>query len=183
MNMRVSAKMEKALNRQLNRELYSAYLYLGMSSYFESVNLKGFASWMRVQAQEEMIHAMKFFSYIIQKGGKALMQDIEAPGNDWKTTVDVFEKSLEHEQLVTSLINELVNLAVIEKDHATNTFLQWFVNEQVEEESSFDEVLQKLKLLGKDTGGGLFLLDRELGTRIFTPPATGIGSAPAGAQA
>ena len=183
MNIRVSVKMEQALVRQMNRELYSAYLYLGMSAYFESVNLKGFASWMRVQSQEEMIHAMKFFSYILQKGGKALMQDIEAPPNDWKAPVDAFERSLEHEQLVTSLINELVNLAVAEKDHATNTFLQWFVNEQVEEEASFDEVLQKLKLLGKDTGGGLFLLDRELGARVFTPPATGIGSTPAGAQA
>ena len=183
MNMRISEKMEKALTRQLNRELYSAYLYLGMSSYFESMNLKGFASWMRVQSEEELIHAMKFFSYILQKGGKALMQDIESPGNDWKTTVEVFEKSLEHEQLVSSLINELVNLAVTEKDHATNTFLQWFVSEQVEEEASFDEVLQKLKLLGKDTGSGLFMLDQELGARIFTPPATGIGSAPAGAQA
>jgi len=183
MNIRVTANMEKALVSQMNRELYSAYLYLGISSYFESTNLKGFASWMRVQAQEEMIHAMKFFSYILQKGGKALMQDIEAPPNDWKTPVDAFERSLEHEQLVTSLINELVNLAVTEKDHATNTFLQWFVNEQVEEEASFDEVLQKLKLLGKDTGGGLFLLDRELGTRVFTPPATGIGSVQVGAQA
>ena len=183
MNMRISDTMEKALTRQMNRELYSAYLYLGISSYFESVNLKGFASWMRVQTQEEMIHAMKFYSYILQKGGKALMQDIEAPPHDWKTCADVFERSLAHEQLVSSLINDLVNRAVTEKDHATNTFLQWFVNEQVEEEASFDEVLQKLKLLGKDTGGGLFLLDRELGTRVFTPPATGIGSTPAGAQA
>ncbi|MFH1368454.1 MAG: ferritin [Elusimicrobiota bacterium] len=182
MNSRISDNMGKALNRQMNRELYSAYLYLEMSSYFESANLKGFASWMRVQVQEEMIHAMKFYSYILQKGGKALMQDIEAPPHDWKNPEDVFARSLKHEQVVTSLINDLVNLAVTEKDHATNTFLQWFVNEQVEEESSFDEALQKLKLLGKDTGGGLFLLDRELAVRVFTPPATGIGSAaPAGA--
>jgi ferritin len=182
MNIRISEKMEKALTRQMNRELYSAYLYLGMSSYFESINLKGFAGWMRVQSQEEMIHAMKFFSYILQKGGKALMQDIEAPPNDWKTPADAFERSLDHEQLVTSLINELVNLAITEKDHATNTFLQWFVNEQVEEEASFDEVLQKLKLLGKETGGGLLFINRDLGTRIFTPPATGIGSVQADAQ-
>lgn len=177
MNIRVSEKMEKALNRQMNRELYSAYLYLGISSYFESLNLKGFASWMRVQTQEEMIHAMKFYSYILQKGGKAVMQDIEAPPSDWKSPEDVFARSLEHEQLVTSLIDNLVNLSIAEKDNSTNTFLQWFVTEQVEEEASFDEVLQKLKLLGKDTGSGMFMLDSELATRVFTPPATGIGSA------
>jgi ferritin len=181
MNVRISDKMEKALNRQMNRELYSAYLYLGISSYFESINLKGFASWMRVQVQEEMIHAMKFYSYILQKGGKAVMQDIEAPPSDWKSPLDAFERSLEHEIVVTNLINDLVNLAIPEKDHPTNTFLQWFVNEQVEEEASFDEVLQKLKLLGKDTGSGLFMVDSELATRVFTPPATGIGAA--GAQA
>lgn len=178
MNARISAKMDKALTKQMNRELYSAYLYLGISSYFESINLKGFASWMRVQSQEEIIHAMKFYSYILAKGGKALMQDIEAPPNDWKSPADAFARSLAHEELVTSLIDDLVNLALSEKDNSTNTFLQWFVTEQVEEESSFDEVLQKLKLLGKDTGSGMFMLDSELGARVFTPPATGIGSAP-----
>ena len=181
MNSRISSKMEKALNRQMNRELYSAYLYLGISAYFESVNLKGFAGWMRVQVQEEMVHAMKFYSFILQKGGKAVMQDIEAPPSDWKSPSDVFERSLEHEILVTSLIDNLVNLSNTEKDHATGTFLQWFVNEQVEEESSFDAVLQRLKLLGKDIGAGLFMIDTELAARVFTPPATGIGAA--GAQA
>jgi ferritin len=174
MNARISAKMEKALNNQLNRELYSAYLYLGISAYFESANLKGAANWMRVQVQEEMVHAMKFYTYILQKGGKAVMQDIEAPPSDWKSPLDVFERSLAHEMLVTSMINDLVDLSMTEKDHATDTFLQWFVNEQVEEESSFDAVLQKLKLLGRDTGSGLFMIDAELAARVFTPPpATG----------
>jgi ferritin len=164
----ISEKMEKAINRQLNRELYSAYLYLSMAAYFDSINLKGFANWMRIQAQEEVTHAMKFYNYLFERGGRAIMQEIEAPPSKWKSPLAVFEHTYEHEQKVTGLINDLVNMSVSEKDHATYNFLQWFVAEQVEEESSAGEVVQKLKLVGD--GGGLFMLDRELGQRVFTPP-------------
>lgn len=166
----ISEKIQKAINRQLNRELYSAYLYLSMSAYFESINLKGFANWMRIQAQEEVMHAMKFYNYLFERGGRAIMQDIEAPPAEWESPLAVFEHVYEHEQVVTGLINDLVNLSVSEKDHATYNFLQWYVAEQVEEESSADEVVQKLKLVGDDSG--LFMLDQELGQRVFTPPAT-----------
>jgi len=170
----ISKKMQKAINRQLNRELYSAYLYLSMSAYFDSINLKGFANWMRIQAQEEVMHAMKFYNYLFERGGRAIMQDIEAPPSEWKSPLAVFQHTYEHEQVVTGLINDLVNLAATEKDHATYNFLQWYVAEQVEEESSADEVVQKLKLVVDDSG--LFLLDQELGQRVFTPPAaTGQG--------
>lgn len=169
----ISKEMQKAINRQLNRELYSAYLYLAMAAYFDSINLKGFANWMRVQAQEEVMHAMKFYNYLFERGGRAIMQDIEAPPSEWKSPLAVFEHTYEHEQKVTGLINDLVNMSMSEKDHATYNFLQWFVSEQVEEESSADEVVQKLKLVGD--GGGLFMLDRELGQRVYTPPATGGG--------
>lgn len=168
--MVLKKKMQKALNRQMNRELYSAYLYLSMSSYFESVSLKGFAKWMRAQAQEELMHAMKFYNYVIERGGRSIMEAIEAPPSEWKSPLGAFEHVYEHEQKVTGLINELVDLAVSEQDHATNSFLQWFVTEQVEEEASADEVVQKLKLAGGE-GPGLFMLDSELGQRVFTPPA------------
>ncbi len=163
-------KVEKALNRQLNRELYSAYLYLSMSAYFESTNLRGFANWMRIQAQEELMHAMKFYDYVSERGGRVTMEAIEAPPSEWKSPLEAFEHVYEHEQKVTGLINELVNLAVAEQDHATNGFLLWFVTEQVEEEASADEVRHKLRLIGED-GGGLFMLDAEMAQRVFTPPA------------
>lgn len=165
-------KVEKALNQQLNRELYSAYLYLSMSAYFESTNLKGFANWMRIQTQEELMHALKFYSYIIDRGGRVTMEAIEAPPSEWKSALAAFEQVSDHEQKVTALIHELVNLAVAEQDHATNGFLQWFVAEQVEEEASVDAVRHKLTLIGED-GGGLFMLDGELGQRVFTAPGAG----------
>jgi len=166
----LNKKIQPALNQQLIAELYSSYLYLSMSAYFQSVNLPGFANWMRVQAQEELVHAMKFYDFINERGGRVMLQQIEAPPTEWSSPLDVFENAYKHEQKVTGLINDLVNLAVKEGDHATNIFLQWFVTEQVEEEASADEVVQKLKLMGDD-GGGLFMLDREMGQRIFTPPA------------
>lgn len=166
----LSKKMEEALNKQCNAELYSAYLYLSMSAYFQSTNLAGFANWMRVQAQEEMVHAMKFYDFVVERCGRALLKPIEGPPTEWKSPTDVFEQVYKHEQKVTGLINDLVNLAISEKDHATNNFLQWFVKEQVEEESSADDVLQKVKLVA-DHPQGIFMLDRELGSRVFTPPA------------
>jgi ferritin len=160
----------KALNSQLNAELYSAYLYLSMEAYFESIDLSGCANWMRAQAQEELTHAMKLYDYIVQRGERVTLSTIEGPQIEWDSPVAVFEHVYEHEQKVTGLINNLVDLSVSESDHATNNFLQWFVAEQVEEEESASSVLQRMKLAG-DSKSGLFMLDSELGQRVFTPPA------------
>jgi ferritin len=166
--------MEKALNAQVNAEMYSAYLYLSMSAYFQSKSLGGFASWMRVQAQEEMVHAMKLYGFINERSGRVILAPIEAPPTEWNSPLATFEAVYEHEQKVTGLINELVELALEKHDHATNIFLQWFVSEQVEEEDSANDVVEKIKLMG-DARGGLFMLDRELGQRVFTPPAATSG--------
>ena len=163
--------MGKVLNAQVNAEMYSAYLYLSMSAYFQSKSLGGFASWMRVQAQEEMVHAMKLYDFINERGGRVILELIEAPPTEWDSPLATMEAVYEHEQKVTGLINDLVELALEKHDHATNIFLQWFVSEQVEEEDSANDVVEKIKLMG-DARGGLFMLDRELGQRVFTPPAT-----------
>lgn len=166
----LSEKMEKALNEQVNWEMYSSYFYLSMSSYFESISLAGCAQWMRAQVQEELYHAIKIYDYINERGGRAIMEAIVKPPTDWDSPLAVFEEVLSHEQKVTGLINDLVNLALDERDHATNIFLQWFVSEQVEEEDTVGTVLDKFKLIGGDKSG-LFVLDQELGNRVFTPPA------------
>jgi ferritin len=160
----LSEKMENALNGQLNAELYSAYLYLSMNAYFKSVNLDGFANWMHYQAQEEVTHAMKFYDFINSRGGRVKLSQIDAPATEWNSPLAVFEATLAHEQKVTGLINDLVELALEEHDHATNIFLQWFVSEQVEEEESVGGVLEQLKLMG-EAKGGLFMIDRELAKR------------------
>jgi ferritin len=160
----LTEKMQKALNGQLNAELYSSYLYLSMNAYFKSVNLDGFANWMYYQTQEELEHAMKFYDFIIQRGGKVELMQVETPPTEWSSPLAVFEATLEHEQKVTGLINDLVDIAHEERDHATNIFLQWFVSEQVEEEENVGGVLEQLKLMG-DAQGGLFMIDRELAKR------------------
>jgi len=165
----ISKKMQDALNGQVNAELYSAYLYLSMESYFKSLNLNGFANWMRVQTQEEVVHATKIYDFINERGGRAILKAIAGPPTTWDSPLAVFEAAYKHEQKVTGLINDLVDLAIKEKDHATNTFLQWFVNEQVEEEASADAIVQQLKMM-ESAPGGLFMLDRELAQRVFTPP-------------
>ena len=162
-------EMETALNEQINAEFFSSYLYLAMESYFQSVSLTGFASWMRSQAQEELYHGMKFYDYVNERGGKVMLEGIARPDNQWNSPLEAFEQVLSHEQKVTGLINDLVDVAHDAKDHATNIFLLWFVTEQVEEEASVGEVVDKLRLIGKDTSG-LFLLDAELAKRVFTPP-------------
>jgi len=167
----ISRKMEEALNEQLNAELYSAYLYLSMEAYFESINLPGFANWMRAQTQEELTHAMKIYGFVNQRGGRVILQSIAQPPTEWESPLAVFEATYKHEQKVTGLINNLVNLAVEEKDHATNSFLQWFVKEQVEEEDNVSTVLVQLKLI-KDSPQALYMMDKELGQRVFTPPAS-----------
>ncbi len=164
----LTEKLETALNRQLNAELYSAYLYLSMSAYFKSGNLEGFAHWMYIQAQEELMHAMKFYAFIQQRGGRVTLEAIAAPHTQWASPEAVFENVLAHEQKVTGLIHQLVETAQSENDHATGIFLQWFVTEQVEEEESANAVLQKLRFL-EGARGGLFLVDREMGQRPFAP--------------
>jgi len=165
----LNAKMEKALNEQINKEMYSAYLYLSMGAYFEAMNLMGFANWMKIQYQEEMFHATKMYDYVFERGGKVKFKAIDAPPSEWKSPLYVFEETLKHEQFVTQSINDLVYLAADLKDRATESFLQWYVDEQVEEESSADAIIQQLKLIG-DQGAVLFMFDRELAQRTFTPP-------------
>ncbi len=168
----LSEKMAQALNKQLNAELYSAYLYLSMAAYHYSINLNGFANWMTVQNQEETMHAMKFYHFINERGGRIRLDTIDKPATTWSSPLEVFEETLKHEEKVTGLINNLVDLAIAERDHASNAFLQWFITEQVEEEASANEIIQNLKLAGNDPHA-LFMLDRELATRVFTPPAAG----------
>jgi len=163
-------KVEKALNEQINAEFFSAYLYLSMSAYLNEMSLFGFANWMRAQYEEEKFHAMKMYDYVLDRGGHVKLKSIEAPKHKWKDIIDVFEDVLEHEQHVTKLINDLVSLSIDERDHATVNFLQWFVDEQVEEEASVSDILAQLKLVG-GKGSGLFMLDREAAQRKFTEPA------------
>ena len=165
----ISEKMQKALNGQINAESYSAYLYVSMAAYFESLGLRGFATWMNQQAREEMFHTMKFYNYLIERGGRVMLEAIDAPPREWDSPLSAFQAVYEHEQKVTGLINDLVTLAKGENDHASDIFLQWFVTEQVEEEASVDEVVSKLKLVG-DHGQGLFMMDKELGMRTVSQP-------------
>ena len=162
----INEKMQAALNGQINAELYSTYLYLSMEAYFQSVNLAGFAKWMKAQTQEEMTHAMKIYDYVNQCGGRVILEMIEKPPSQWESPLAVFEAVYKHEQKVTGLINDLVNLANKEKDPATGNFLQWFVKEQIEEEDSANAVVEKLKS-AKDSPDAMSILDNELGKRIF----------------
>ncbi len=160
----LSEKMQNALNAQVNAELHSSYLYLAMAAYFESQNLLGFANWMHQQTNEENLHGMKFYNYINSRRGRVLLTAIDAPKTEWKSPLAVFEDSLKHEQKITGLINKLMDLAIAESDHATISFLKWFIDEQVEEEANVDGVIQDLKRIG-DAPQGLFILDRELAGR------------------
>ncbi len=160
----IDGRTQEALNKHANAEFYSSYLYLSMSAYFQSINLTGFAHWMRVQAREELAHAIKFYDHVIERGGRVSLQVVEAPASQWDSPLAAFEEAYRHEQKVTGLINQLVDDAVQSKDHATNAFLQWFVSEQVEEEASVDAIVQKLKLVG-GAPGGLFMIDHHLGER------------------
>ncbi len=165
----IDKKIEDAFNDQLNFEIFSANIYMSMAAQFDSMNLKGFANWMKIQYQEEILHMMKFYDFINERGGHVVISAIEAPPTAWDSTLGAFEHALRHERIVSGRINDLVTLTVEKKDHASANFLQWFVGEQVEEEASADAVIQQLKLAG-DAPGALFILDRELGARVFTPP-------------
>ncbi len=166
----INEKMAKALNEQINKEFYSSYLYLQMAAYFEDMGLKGFANWMRVQAQEENSHAHKFYDYLVDRGGKVVLEAIEKPNNDFKSVLDVFEKTLEHEIYVTSLINNLMDVAEEVKDRASLSFLKWFIDEQVEEESNCEDIIAQLKIVDC-SGDALFMMDREMAQRVYVAPS------------
>jgi len=160
----LSEKLCNELNRQLNAELYSGYLYLSMSAYFKANNLDGFANWMYYQAQEELQHAMKFYDFITRRGGRVGLRQIDTPRSEWDSPQEVFTETLDHQRKITGMINDLVDSANEDKDHATQIFLQWFVTEQIEEEENAESILKRLKLLGDDSSG-LYMLDRELAAR------------------
>lgn len=160
----ISKKMQDALNNQINAEFYSSYLYLAMAAHFEDTNMNGFANWMSMQSAEEYGHAMKIYNYLNEVGAKVELSAIDKPKSGWKEPVDAFKDALEHEKKVTKMINDLADLSVEEKDHATNIFLHWFVTEQVEEVASVEDIVNKFELIG-DNKGALFMFDRELGQR------------------
>lgn len=165
----IKKEVLNALNDQINAESYSAYMYLSMAAYFENMGLSGFANWMKVQYQEESAHAIKFFNYVVDRGGKVVLRSIEQVPVEFEGIVDVFEKTLIHENEVTDMINNLMNVASAANDHAAQSFLKWFVDEQVEEESNVEKILATLKLINGQ-GNGIFMLDRELGQRVFVDP-------------
>lgn len=165
----IKKEVLNALNEQINAESYSAYMYLSMAAYFEHIGLSGFANWMKVQYQEESAHALKFFNYVTERGGKVILKPIAQVPVDFESIVDVYEKTLVHETNVTELINNLMNVAVAANDHASQSFLKWFIDEQVEEEANVERVLMTLKLINGQ-GNGIFMMDRELGQRVFVDP-------------
>lgn len=162
--MKISQKIQKLINEQINHEFYSAYLYLAMAAFFEKNNFKGFANWMKKQANEEKEHAVKYFNYVFERNGEVVLEAIEKPKNEWKNPLEVFEEAYQHEQLITKLIYKINEVATEEKDFATISFNKWFVDEQVEEEATALEIVEKLRLI-KDSVQGLFMLDSMLGKR------------------
>lgn len=166
----ISKKMEKLLNEQIAKELYSANLYLSMCSYFKEQELDGFANFFRVQSKEELFHADKQFDYVHEVGGKVTLAALAKPETDFKSVIDVFKITLKHEESVTKSINALVKQALEENDYASHTFLQWFITEQVEEEAQVNNLLRKLQMIG-DNSSAMYLLNNELLQRTFTPPA------------
>lgn len=163
----LSKKMEESLNEQVNKEMFSAYLYMSMSIHAGDMGLKGFSNWFMVQYHEEMSHAMKLYDYIHSRGGRVVLKAIEAPAAAFDSAMDMFQKTLAHEEFITASINDLMEIAIAEKDHATRIFLQWFVTEQVEEEENDHEIIDQLKLIG-DSPQGLMMLDKELAGRTAT---------------
>ncbi len=161
----LSKEMEKALNNQINKELYSAYYYFAMAAYLDNEGLEGMANFMKAQALEETTHAQKFYDYICERGGRVLLEGIDKPPVDYKSPREIFVLGLEHEKHVTSLIHNLVSLALKENDYATKAFLDWFVTEQVEEEATMDNIVNKFKYVG-DSGHGILMLDAQLGARM-----------------
>jgi len=165
-NIMLKEKMEKALNEQINKEFYSSYLYLSMSAYAQSIGLPGVSSWMKVQAKEELTHANKFFDYVHERNAKVILKPIGAVDSEFGSVVELFEKILEHEEYISESINKLTDISIELSDHATRSLLLWFIDEQVEEEASIHEIIDKLKMT-EGRGQGLFMIDKELGARVF----------------
>ncbi|OQX85443.1 MAG: ferritin [Candidatus Latescibacteria bacterium 4484_7] len=169
----INEKIRKAFNEQINHELFSAYLYYSMAAYLHSIGLDGMAQWMHVQVLEEMLHAQKFFDHIVERDGKVELEAIEKPQLEWISALEVFQAAYKHEQFISGRINDLMKLSREENDYASQGMLQWFVDEQVEEESSTSKIARQLELIG-ETGNALLMLDKELGARAYKPPqATG----------
>jgi len=165
----VSEKIQEAFNDQINKELFSEYFYLSMASYFASQGLDGFENFFLIQVEEERFHAMKMYKFLNERSGRVYLREIKAPRTNFSSPLEIFELAYKHEQFVSKSINELMDIAMAESDHATKSFLTWFVDEQVEEEASMETILNKLKLIdGK--GYGMLMLDKELATRTFNPP-------------
>ncbi len=162
----LKSKVLQAINQQINKEYYSAFLYLSMSAWFQGKGLPGFANWMFIQFQEELTHGNKFFKYVHERGSQVVLQPIAQVENDFSDVIDIFEKTLSHEQFVTDSINKIQDIAIAESDHATQSFLKWFIDEQVEEEANAQEILDTLKLINGQ-GNGIFMLDREMRQRVF----------------
>ena len=176
----LSDRLQDAINKQINNELYSAHLYLSMSAYFESLDLNGFAHWMRLQFDEETSHALKLFDYVNDRDGRVTLRAIEQPPIEFESPHSVMRSALEHERLVTSMINDLYSLAIAEKDNPTHVLLEWFVTEQVEEEKTLNEIVAHMDLIGND-GTGLLIMDQRLASR--TAEAGADGGEAAGAEA
>ncbi len=164
----ISDTLREEINEQIKYEMYSAYMYLAMSAWCAERNLSGFARWMNLQAQEEVDHAMRFFNFLLERGGRIELQALDAPPVDYGTPLAVMEKSLEHEKFVSSRIHHLYKLAVEEGDYPAQVMLQWFVSEQVEEEASIDEIVERMKMFGSD-GTSLLMVDTQLGARQPEP--------------
>ncbi len=164
----ISKQMAEALNNHLNKELYSSYLYMSMSGHAQHIGLKGFAHWFNVQVKEELLHVQKAYQYLLDQGAKVILEAIDKPPTEFESALDLFETTLNHEKQVTARINDLVGIANKENDYATANMLQWFIDEQVEEETSAGDIVRQLKLVGND-GTGQFMIDKELSTRILAP--------------
>ncbi len=167
--MAISKKVEQVLNQQINAEFWSAYLYLSMSNYFNANGMPGFSNWMKVQFEEETFHALKMMDFVNERGGRVILQPISEVPSEWEGVLHAYEETLKHEEKVTKLINECVDVAIAEKDHASVNFLKWFVDEQVEEEAGVGEILDQLKMFDCK-GQGLYMLDKEFKARSFSPP-------------
>ena len=160
----INRKVEEAINEQINAELYSAYIYLSMASWFDSMNLGGMAHWMNLQAKEEVEHALKFADFLMERGGRVIYKAIEGPETEWPSPLEAFRAAYDHEKYVTRRINDLMDIAIAEKDYASQVFLQWFITEQVEEEASASEIVGRLEMIG-DGKQGLLMIEKELAGR------------------
>ncbi len=171
----LSDKLNKEFNEQIGMEFYSGYFYLAMAGWFEEHSLNGFASWMRIQSQEELSHAMIMFNFVQEAGGKSDLPSLAKPGSDFESALDIFKRGLDHEEYITSRINNLMDIALEERNHAASSFLKWFVDEQLEEESNFSTIIGKLELIEKGGAGGLFMVDNELSARTYVLPTPLVG--------